>query len=73
MLDANGVAPGPLGPVVAWTVVLSVILHGFSATPLAAKLGARAKRLPAGAPEFVGDQEPRRSGWHFHDRGRSRM
>lgn len=32
-LESAGVPSDPLGPVVAWTVVLSVILHGFSATP----------------------------------------
>lgn len=61
-MDAVGVSAGPLGPVVAWTVVLSVVLHGFSARPLARWYGRYAERLPADSPEFIGDQEPRRKG-----------
>ncbi len=58
-MDAAGVSAGPLGPVVAWTVVLSVVLHGFTARPLARWYGRYAERLPADSPEFIGDQEPR--------------
>ncbi len=65
-LEAQGVDAGPLGPVVAWTVVLSVVLHGFSATPLAAWYGRYAAGLPADAPEHVGEAEPRRAKWQFH-------
>jgi len=64
-LESEGVDAGPLGPVVAWTVVLSVILHGFSATVLAARYGRYAGRLSADAPELVGEAEPRRAAWRF--------
>lgn len=65
-LDHAGVPSDPLGPVVAWTVVLSVILHGFSATPLARRYGRFAESLPANAPERLGEAEPRRPAWHPH-------
>jgi NhaP-type Na+/H+ or K+/H+ antiporter len=64
-LQEQGVDAGPLGPVVAWTVVLSVILHGFSATFLAGWYGRYAERLSPDAPEFVGEAEPRRAAWRF--------
>ena len=65
-LEANGVPSDPLGPIVGWTVALSVVLHGFSATPLAARMGNYAARLPADAPEHLGEEEPRRSAWKLH-------
>jgi NhaP-type Na+/H+ or K+/H+ antiporter len=65
-LEAAGVPSHPLGPVVAWTVVLSVVLHGFSATPLARRYGSYAESLPADAVERLGEQEPRRPAWHLH-------
>ncbi len=65
-LEHAGVPSDPLGPVVAWTVVLSVILHGFSATPLARWYGRYADGLPDGAAERLGEQEPRRSAWQMH-------
>jgi NhaP-type Na+/H+ or K+/H+ antiporter len=58
-LEAAGVASEPLGAVVAWTVLLSVVLHGLSAGPLAAWYGRRAAVLDADAPELVDDSEPR--------------
>ena len=72
-LEQAGVPSDPLGSVVAWTVVLSVILHGFSATPLAKWYGRYADGLPDGAAERLGDQEPRRTAWqmHMHDHPRS--
>lgn len=70
-LDSAGVPSDPLGPVVAWTVVLSVILHGFSATPLARWYGRYADGLPDGAAERIGEQEPRRAAWRFHDHSRT--
>ena len=65
-LESAGVPSDPLGPVVAWTVVLSVILHGFSATPLARWYGGYAEGLPADAAERIGEQEPRRAAWRIH-------
>lgn len=65
-LDAAGVASDPLGPVVAWTVTLSVILHGFSATGLARRYGRYAASLPMDRPEHLGEQEPRRPSWSIH-------
>ena len=65
-LDAAGVPSEPLGPVVAWTVTLSVILHGFSATGLARRYGRYAASLPADRPELLGEQEPRRPSWSIH-------
>jgi sodium/hydrogen antiporter len=66
-LDSAGVPSDPLGPVVAWTVVLSVILHGFSATSLARRYGRHADGLPPEAPERAGDGEPRRAAWQLHE------
>ncbi len=71
-LEAAGVPSDPLGPVVAWTVVLSVVLHGFSATPLARWYGRYTDRLPAGAAEKVGQQEPHRAAWQFHTHPQNR-
>lgn len=58
-LEAEGISTGPLMPVVATTVALSVVLHGFSARPLALWFGSFARRLPPDAPEFLGDDDPR--------------
>lgn len=66
-LERAGVDSDPLGPVVAWTVVLSVILHGFSAAPLARWFGRHAQDLPSSAPELVGEAEPRKAAWQLHD------
>lgn len=65
-LESAGVPSDPLGPVVAWTVVLSVVLHGFSATPLARWYGRYMAGLPDDAAEKIGEQEPRRPTWRFH-------
>jgi len=69
-LESAGVESDPLGAVVAWTVVLSVVLHGFSATPLAGWYGRYAEGLPSDAVEHVGEAEPRRATWRFHDHGK---
>ena len=66
-LEDAGVPSDPLGPVVAWTVILSVILHGFTARPLARWYGRFSASLSDGAPEFIGEQEPHRTGWALHD------
>lgn len=65
-LDRAGMDPGPLGAVVAWTVILSVVLHGFSARPLATRFGRLAEALPPDAPERLDDTEPHRSAWQLH-------
>ena len=65
-MERAGVPSHPLGPVVAWTVVLSVVLHGFSARPLARWFGGYAEQLPDDAPERIGEQEPRRPAWQVH-------
>jgi NhaP-type Na+/H+ or K+/H+ antiporter len=69
-LNAAGVPSDPLGPVVVWTIVLSVILHGFSARPLSRWYGHYSEGLPDDAPEFLGHEEPRRARWMFHDHSR---
>jgi NhaP-type Na+/H+ or K+/H+ antiporter len=66
-LESAGVPTYPLGPVVAWTVLLSVVLHGFSAKPLASWFGRYADALPAESPEHDGETEPRRAAWQLHD------
>ena len=60
-LQQAGVDPGPLGAAVAWTVVLSVIAHGLSAGPIAARYGRRTAGLPPDAPEHEDAVEPQPS------------
>ena len=72
-LRQHGAAPGPLGAVVARTVVFSVVLHGFSATPLASWNRRFATKLPGGSPAHVGEAEPRRAAWRFQHRDTSRI
>jgi sodium/hydrogen antiporter len=57
-LEEAGVRAGPLAAAVAWTVLLSVVLHGVTAGPLAARYGRLAATFPAEAPELVGTEEP---------------
>ena len=57
-LQEAGVDSGPLGAAVAWTVLLSVIAHGLTAGPLAARYGRRMGVLAADAPEREGAVEP---------------
>jgi sodium/hydrogen antiporter len=42
-----------LASIVTWTILLSVLAHGFSAQPLAAWYARRLKEAPINAPEFV--------------------
>ena len=52
---------GPLDSLVVvatWTILLSVVLHGVSATPLAARYGASIGKLGAGVPEMAPAKEP---------------
>jgi NhaP-type Na+/H+ or K+/H+ antiporter len=66
-LEGEGVSSGVLGPVVGWTVLLSVVAHGFSARPLARWYGRYSDDLPPDGPEFVGgDEEPRRAASMIH-------
>ena len=60
-LQEAGVDPGPLGAAVAWTVLLSVIVHGLTAGPLAARYGRRTAGLPPDAPELEDAIEPQPS------------
>jgi NhaP-type Na+/H+ or K+/H+ antiporter len=57
-LEQAGVATGPLPAAIAWTVLLSVILHGLTSRPLAARYGRRMACLPPGAPELEDATEP---------------
>ncbi len=66
VLEEAGVPSDPLGPVVVWTVVLSVVAHGFSARPLAAAYGRYAAGIPAERPEHLGEGEPRPRTWAIH-------
>jgi NhaP-type Na+/H+ or K+/H+ antiporter len=73
-LEAAGVSTGPLPAVVAWTVFLSIVFHGFSAKPLAGLYGRFAKQLPDDSPEWLGDEEPRartRMSMSFHPTDRA--
>ena len=45
--------------VATWTILLSVVLHGLSATPLAARYGASIEKRGAGTPEMAPAKEPR--------------
>jgi NhaP-type Na+/H+ or K+/H+ antiporter len=64
-LEEAGVRAGPLAAAVAWTVLLSVILHGITAGPLASRYGRLAKALPSDAPELVGTEEPATTRVHW--------
>ena len=69
-LQAAGVEPGPLPAAIAWTVLLSVVLHGLTAGPFAARYGRRMASLPPGAPELEETVEPQaaRTSWAGTDR-----
>ncbi|MFN8620291.1 MAG: cation:proton antiporter [Chloroflexota bacterium] len=61
-LHGAGLDPTALAACVGWTVLLSVVLHGLSARPLAARFGRIVATLPAGSPELDDDEvsvEPR--------------
>jgi len=57
-LHEAGIDPGPTSAAIAWTVLLSVVLHGLSAGPLAKRYGQFAHGLAADAPELADDVEP---------------
>ena len=58
-LQGAGLASDLVVAVVAWTVVLSVVLHGLSAGPLAERYGRRIASAPEGLPEGEDRPEPR--------------
>ena len=60
-LVASGVDAGPLVPAATWTVLLSVVLHGLSAGPLATRYGRWIGGVGAEAPEVEHAVEPPRS------------
>ena len=64
-LQGAGVDPGPFGAAVAWTVLLSVVLHGLTAAPFAERYGRRMADLAPGAPEYEEAPEPQaaRTSW----------
>lgn len=64
-LKEAGVDPGPLAATITWTVLLSVVLHGLTAGPIAARYGRRVAALEPGAPELDSATEPRptRTSW----------
>ena len=64
-LQQAGVDPGPFGAAVAWTVLLSVIAHGLSAGPLAARYGRRTAELSSDAPEREDSIEPKSARLHW--------
>ena len=63
---AGTAADLPLFEVATWTILLSVVLHGLSARPLAAAYGARIGAAEPSAPELVDVPEPRV--WRHHAR-----
>jgi NhaP-type Na+/H+ or K+/H+ antiporter len=69
-LEEAGVDVGPLAAAVVWTVLLSVVLHGLTAGPFAARYGRRMAALPPGAPELetVSDPTPSRTSWGGKER-----
>jgi NhaP-type Na+/H+ or K+/H+ antiporter len=64
-LDSAGVPTGPLPAAIAWTVLLSVILHGLTARGFAARYGRRMASLPPDAPELedIAEPAPTRRWW----------
>ena len=60
-LTEAGVDPGPFGAAVAWTVLLSVVTHGLTAAPFAARYGRLVATLPESAPEREDSIEGRSS------------
>ncbi len=65
-MHESGIPTDLVGATFAWTVLLSVLLHGLSAGPLAARYGRHITDAPAGLPETEERSEPaprRRLGW----------
>jgi len=59
-MHASGLPTETVGATLAWTVLLSVVLHGLSAGPLASRYGAGIAAGPDGSPETSDLPEPRR-------------
>ena len=74
-LSEAGLDPGPLPATVAWTVLLSIIAHGLSATPLAVRYGRHIARLGPAAPELQdgGEPPPARMSWAAGEVGLTEM
>jgi hypothetical protein len=49
----------PLFEIATWTILLSVILHGITARPLAARYGRAIRAGDPSAPELATAPEPR--------------
>ena len=54
--------PEVLIATIGWTVLLSVVLHGLSAAPLARRYGTRIAATPGDIPERELSEEPQPSG-----------
>ncbi len=62
VIELEEVAPAiaeVVGETGAWTILLSVLLHGLTAGPLGRAYGRRSERFPASAPERAAGPEPR--------------
>jgi NhaP-type Na+/H+ or K+/H+ antiporter len=57
-MHKSGLPTDLVGATFAWTVLLSVLLHGLSAGPLAARYGRRIAAVRAGLPETEERAEP---------------
>ncbi len=57
-LHGSGIDSGPLAPAVTWTVILSIVLHGLTAGPFAARYGRWIGRLGPDVPEVEHALEP---------------
>jgi len=57
-LSDAGVDTGPLAATITWTVLLSVVLHGVTAGPLARRYGQKAATWAADSPELEDAPEP---------------
>jgi NhaP-type Na+/H+ or K+/H+ antiporter len=58
-LHGRGIAADTIVGVATWTIVLSVIAHGVTASPLARRYGASIARAAPASPELVNVPEPR--------------
>ena len=58
-LQRGGIAADTIVEVATWTIVLSVLAHGVTASPLARRYGASIGRASGPAPELVSVPEPR--------------
>ena len=54
----GSVSTDPLVAAATWTILFSVVLHGITATPLAARYGAAIERLGGDIPELAPAREP---------------